>query len=409
MASAPDDPDVLVSAALGVQSFDLDDGARRALELDARALNSKPGDGERHTLILAARQSMAFALTRLKRFPEAAAQFELLLLEAQTAGEQVGIAANYIAMLEKSGDPNAAASIASVVSRVTGAPWDYDEARGASEALARRVANSSMVAPIQAALAQDGSGASLLAWSQIAAARLARANAALQVPGAPGSADADKDRATRDLGLAVAALREVQTPMPRYVQARVSSWLAEFGGLESEAALAALQRAVSIESRVPSLRLALSQALPDDAQRAAQLELATQLAPQSLETNRILSLAALDAGDKDAALSQSANDYNAAAREPNVSANTFQRIAFARARVLWEAGQTSEAIAIYNGLALPQWADLDRAAALLALRARYTNSQRPEDAKRVGDQIRELGLDLNTLQRAASFVEELEN
>ncbi len=403
LASAPDDPDVLVSAALGVQSFDGDDGAKRALELDARALSSKPGDGERHTLILAARQSMAFALTRLKRFPEAAAQFELLLLEAQTAGEQVGIAANYIGMLEKTGDANAAAS---VVARISGAPWDYDEARGASEALARRVANNSMVAPIQAALAQDGSGASLLAWSQIATARLARANAALQVPGAPGSADADKDRATRDLGLAVAALRDVQTPMPRYVQARVLSWLAEFGGLESGAALGALQRAVAIESRTPSLRLALSEALPDDAQSAAQLKLATQLAPSSLETSRILSLAA---GDKDKALATSADVYNAAAREPSVSANTFQRIAFARARVLWDAGQTSAAIDIYNGLALPQWADLDRAAALLALRARYTDSQRPEDATRVGDQIRELGLDLPTLQRAATFVEELEN
>lgn len=406
LASAPDDPDVLVSAALGVQSFDGDDGANRALELNARALNSKPGDGERHTLILAARQSMAFALTRLKRFPEAAAQFELLLLEAQTAGEQVGIAANYIGMLEKTGDANAAAS---VVTRISGAPWDYDEARGASEALARRVASNSMVAPIQAALAQDGSGASLLAWSQIATASLARANAALQVPGAPGSADADKDRATRDLGLAVAALRDVQAPMPRYVQARVLSWLAEFGGLDGEAALSALQRSVEIESRAPSLRLALSEALPDDAQSAAQLKLATQLAPSSLETNRVLSLAALDAGDKDKALAASADVYNVAAREPNVNANTFQRIAFTRARVLWDAGQTSAAIDIYNGLALPQWANLDRAAALLALRARYTDSGRPEDATRVGDQIRDLGLDLPTLQRAASFVEELEN
>ena len=405
LASAPDDPDVLMCAALALQSFDGDDGAARALDLASRALLSRPGDGERHTLILAARQAMAFADIRLKRFPEAAAQFELLLLEAQTAGEQVGIASNYIGMLEKNGD---AAAAASVVARIAGAPWDYSEARGASEALANRVAVSPLVAPIEAALAQDNSGASLLAWSQIATARLARANAALQVPNAPGSADAELERSTRDLGLAVAALKAAQGPMPRYVQARVLAWLAEFGGLEPASALTNLQSAVAIESRAPSLRLALAVALSDDAQSAAQLKLAAQLAPQTPETGRLLSIAALDAGDNETALSQSAEIYNGAAREPNVGSNAFQRVAFARARILWDAGQTSAAVDIYNGLALPQWADIDRAASLLALRQRYTDSQRPEDATRVGDQIRDLGLDLPTLQRAASFVEEVE-
>lgn len=406
LASAPDDPDVLVSAALALQSFDADDGARRAIELAGRALLTKPGDGERHTLILAARQAMAFALVRLKRFPEAAAQFELLLLEARTAGEEVGIASNYIGMLEKTGD---AQSAAGVVARIAGAPWDYAESRGALEALAARVALSPQVAPIEAALAREGSGAALLAWSQIATARLARANAALQVPGAPGSADADQERATRDLALAVDALKNARGAMPKYVEARVAVWLSEFGGLESDAALANLQRAVAIESRAPSLRLALAEALPDDAQSAAQLQLARQLAPASLETARLLSVAALDAGASESALQGSAEAYNAAAREPNVGTNAFQRIAFARARILWEAGETSAAVDIYHGLALPQWADTDRAASLLALRERYTAANRPDDAARVSDQIREMGLDMPTLQRAARFVEDVEN
>ena len=406
LASAPDDPDVLVSAALAMQSFDNSNGAQRALDLTARALATKPGDGERHTLILAARQAMAFAAIRLERFPEAAAQFELLLLEAQTAGEQVGIASNYIGMLEKTGDANAAAS---VVVRIAGAPWDYSDASGALQALAKRVAVSPLVAPIEAALARDGSGASLLAWSEIATARLTRAQAALQVPGAPGSADAELERATRDLGLAVAALKAARNPMPRYVEARVAAWLAEFGGLDGEAALASLQRAVAIESRAPSLRLTLAQSLPDDAQSATQLELATQLAPVAPEIGRLVSLTTLEAGDSARALAQSAEVYNGAAREPNVGANAFQRVAFARARILWEAGQTSAALEIYNGLALPQWSDIDRAAALLALRQRYTDAQRPEDAGRISEQIRELGLELPTLQRAASFVEDVEN
>ena len=409
LASAPDDPDVTLSAALGLQSFDADRGAARVIELANRALNSAPDDGARHTLILAARQAMAFAYAREKQFPDSAAQFELLLLESQTAGEQVGIASNYIGMLEKVGDAGAAQASAGVAARIAGAPWDYAEARGALEALAPRVAISPMLAPIEAALAADTSGAAKLAWAQIAQARLARANAALQVPNAPGSADADLVRATRDSQAAIAALGAVPADaMPRWVAARVAAWLSEFGGLEPQAALVSLQNAVDIESRAPTLRVALADATPDADEANKQLKLAGQLGAMSPETARILSIAALEIGDTDAALARSDAAYNQAAHEPNTSANTFQRIAFARARILWEAGQKAEAQSIYAGLALPQWATTDRAAALLALRARTTAAGQQADADRLGDQVRALGLDLETLQRAAGFVEEVE-
>ena len=414
LASAPDDPDVLVSAALALQSFDGDDGARRAIALATRALDSDPNDGARHTLILAARQAMAFAHVRLKQFPQAAAQFELLLLEAQTAGEQFGIAANYLGMLEKTGDADGnvtagARAAASLVARVAQAPWEYDEARGALEALARRVAISPFLTPIETILAADGGAAATLGWAHIARARLAGAGAALQVPGAPGSADAELERATRDSQNAVAALQAAQSaPMPRWVEARVAAWLAEFGGLPTEAALASLRRAVAIESRAPALRLALAQALPDEAEASEQLKLAAQLAPATPENARVLSIEALGAGEVDAALQRSAAAYHESARDPNASASAFQRIAFARARVLWEAERTTDAVGIYENLALPQWADIDRAAALLALRARYTASGRAAEAERLGERIRELGLELPTLQRAAAFVEEVE-
>ena len=409
LASAPDDPDVTLSAALGLQSFDAERAAPRVIELANRALNSNPDDGPRHTLILAARQAMAFAYARQKQFPAAAAQFELLLLESQTAGEQVGIASNYIGMLEKVGDAGAAQSAARIAAGIAGAPWDYADARSALEALAPRVAISPLAANIEAALQADNSGAAKLAWAQIAQSRLARANAALQVPGAPGSADAELTRATRDSNAAIAALQAVpNTAMPRWVAARAAAWLSEFGGLEPQAALVSLQSAVAIESRAPSLRIALADATPDDDEAIKQLKLAGQFPATTPETARILSIAALDAGDNDAALARSDAAYNQALRDPNTSTNTFQRIAFARARILWEADQTAAAQSIYAGLALPQWNAIDRAAALLALRARYTEAGRQADADRLGDQIRELGLDLDTLQRAAGFVENVE-
>ncbi len=409
LESAPDDPDVILCAALALQSFDADRGAARVVELANRALDSNPDDGPRHTLILAARQAMAFAYARQKQFPDAAAQFELLLLESQTAGEQVGIAANYLGMLEKTGDAGAAQAAAGIAARIAGAPWDYAEARGALEALAPRVAISPLASGIEAALAADDAGAAKLAWAHIAAARLARANAALQVPNAPGSADAELERATRDSNAAIAALRAVPaSQMPRFVAARAAAWLSEFGELEPEAALISLQNAVAIESRAPSLRIALADATPDDDEAARQLNLAAQLAATSPESARLLSLAALDFGDTQTALARSEAAYNQALRDPNTSANTFQRIAFARARILWEADQKAAAQSIYAGLALPQWNAIDRAAALLALRARFTAAGQQAEADRLGDQIRELGLDLETLQRAAGFVGQVE-
>ncbi len=409
LVALPDDPDAQLSAALALQSFNGNDGAKRAIELATRALDSNPDDGARHTLILAARQAMAFAHVRLGQFPQAAAQFELLMLEAQTAGEQVGIASNYIGMLEKTREADAANAAASVVARIAGAPWEFSQARNALEALAPRVASSPLGADIEAALAAQGSGAATLAWAQIAQSRLARAGAALQVPGAPGSADAELERATRDNAAAINALKAAPTgAMPRWTQARVAAWLTEFGDLEAPAALSSLQNAVAIESRAAPLRLALADATADDDEAARQLKLAAQLAPTAPETERITSLAALDAGDTATALARSAAAYNSALLDPAASTNTFQRIAFARARILWEAEQTTAAQGIYESLALPQWNAIDRAAALLALRARYTDADRQSDADRLGERIRELGLDLDTLQRAAGFVEEVE-
>ena len=104
LKAVPDDTDAILTAALAWQSFGGDAGARRAIELAQRALLTGPDDGPRHTPILAARQAMAVAYTRLGQMQQAAAQYELLLLEANDAAEQVGIAANYLGLLQTQSD-----------------------------------------------------------------------------------------------------------------------------------------------------------------------------------------------------------------------------------------------------------------------------------------------------------------
>ena len=90
-------------------------------------------------------------------------------------------------------------------------------------------------------------------------------------------------------------------------------------------------------------------------------------------------------------------------------ASPFERIAIARAKILWSSGDTARALEIYNALASAQWAPLDRAAALLALRARYQETDRADDAARLEPKIAELGLDINQLGQAAAFVNDTEN
>lgn len=400
---APADPDNLLSAALAWQSFGGDEGAKKAIELAGRALLTDPNDGSRHTPILAARQSLAVAYERLKQPVAAAGQYQLLLLEADDAGEEAGIAANYLGFLGRAND---AAGMAGVMARIAGEPWNYSEARASLEALAARVAVSPLVASVEADLAKNNGDAAKLAWGHIALARLSAANAALQQPGAPGSADADKTRAERDLSAATAALGA--TNGSDTVGARIAAWLAENGGLSSDASLAQLKRAVAIEARAPALRLALVDALPDD-EAKVELAKAAPVTPDDAETLRRLSLAKLDLGDNAGAVAGSEGAFNRAARDPLVRTNTFQRIAFARAKIAWVMGDTARAIEIYNGLALPQWAPLDRAAALLALREKYLGAERADDAAKVDPKLAALGLTDAQLQGAAAFVEDVEN
>ena len=403
VAQTGDDPDSALSAGLAWQSFGLDEGAAKARELAGRALLSAPGDGDRHTLILAARQSIAFAASRLNDPAGAADQYEALLLEARSASEQTGIAAGYLALLTKFPNPAGAASL---MARVAAQPWDYAEARAELENLAARAAALPNIAEIEAPLAAARDDAALLAWGHIARARLDRAEAALRVPDAPAIADADRERAVIDLNAALAALKNVEPKGE--IGARINAWLGEFGALEPEAALERLKRAVAVESRAPALRLALVEALPDD-EALAELRRAAPLLPDDAETARRLSVLWAELGDQARALSASAAAYNEAARDPLTRTNDFQRIAFTRARLLWEAGQSAPALELYNNLAASQWPDLDRAAALLALRARYNASDRAEEANRLTPKIQALGFDLPALQRAAAFVEEVES
>lgn len=432
LAAYPDDPDALVSAALQSLAPQTEAGAREAIRLANVALDSAPGagDGDRHTLIWAARQALASAYRKLNQSDLAAAQWEILLLGARGAGEQATLASSYFALLDSAAPPvararaatngaangavagngapdDAAVRAANLLAQLATEKWDFAAARGLLESVAGRMAVSPRAGAISALLAaMPGEGASL-ANATLSLQRVATTRRALESPTAPPAADANFDRATRDLGAALASLRTFAQSPNRRVAARAAALVAENGGLDGAERLELLQSALEKEPKDAALRFALIGAL-DGAPSQKEREIAAKILDFDLETRRNLASATRRAGDALLAQRIAEEAFALAARAPEYSGGDLQRIAFTLAKSAFAAGQTSRAVEIYNGLSLAQWNDLDRAAALLALARNYKEAGRDEDAAQTNVKVANLGLSAAEIERATAFADEVE-
>ncbi|PQV64304.1 hypothetical protein B1R32_106150 [Abditibacterium utsteinense] len=411
LADFPGDPDALVSAALQNLSLESDAGAREAIRLANLALDSAPGDGNRHTLIWAAHQALSSAYRRLDQPDLAAAQWEILLLGARDAGEQSTLASGYFALIDSAGEANpngAAQSAARLLSQLSTENWGYSASRALLESVASRMATSPRAGAISAALFASPEEGAALAAATLASRRIEVARRALEVPEAPPAADANLERATRDLGIALDKLRPVAQSPNRILAARAAAFLAENAGLEGADHLALLQSALEVEPRDAALRFALIGALDAPAAQK-ELAIAAKMLDFEPETRRQLSTAARRAGDLPGANQIAEEALAFTARAPEYGGGEFQRVAFASGKAAFAAGQISRALEIYNGLSLPQWNDIDRAAALLALSRNYKEAGRDVDANPINLKIPALGLSQSEIETAIGFVDEVEN
>ncbi|HEX8463582.1 MAG TPA: hypothetical protein VF627_03105, partial [Abditibacterium sp.] len=379
LADFPGDPDVLVSAALQNLTVEGDTASREALRLASAALETAPGDGDRHTLVWAARQAMATAHRRLKQRAEAAAQWEMLLLGARSGAEQSVLAASYFGFLEGGGD---AAGAARLLERLAGEKWNYSASRALLDGVSGRVAASPLAPAIGAALLASDSDAAAVANAALGAKRIEVARRALESPQAPPAADANLDRATRDLGLALAKLQRVAAGANRVLAARAAAFLAENADLGGEVRLQLLQNALQIEPRDAALRLALIGALEGDAAKTER-EIAARTLDFEPEVRRQLANAARRGGDLAGAAQIAEEIFAITSRSPAASANEWQRVAFALAKAAYSAGQTGRGVEIYTGLSLPQWNAIDRAAAMLARSRGAGEADKPEEVTRL--------------------------
>lgn len=405
LADLPGDPDALVSAALQNLAFEGDPSAREAIKLANQALDTAPGDGDRHTLAWAARQALATAYRRLKQPDGAARQWEILLSGARNSAEQSALGASYFSLLESAGDKAGATRL---VARLAAEPWDYSSSRAGLEAISRRVAASPMAADISTALLASDDGNAILAGTILVGKRVERARAALQVADAPASADADLTRATRDLDSALSRLRPVANVTNPLLAARAAAFLAENANLEGEERLKLLRQAIAVEPRDNALRFALIGALSGE-EAKTERDIAARTIDFEVESRRQLTSATRRSGDASGAFKIGEEAFAFASRSPEVGANPWQRIAFAFAKTAFNSPQNSRAVEIYNGLALPQWNDIDRAAAMLALSRGYQEAGKASEAAQVNAKVPALGLSQPEIEGAINFINDVEN
>jgi hypothetical protein len=407
LLEASDDPDLATVAAVGWNAFPARKDKARSVALAVRALDSAPVDGDRTTLVFANRQVLA----RQVDAQGAAVQWRTLLDVARSAGDEASLVAALLGRLESRKD---SAGMAQLLVRVAGERWSLDAHSGLLNGAASRIAASPLMPDVIKALDSFNLGTAtdaetnkgfLIARAALAAARLARANAVISQPGAPPEADAELERATRAQSAALTALQPMSDSDEPFWSSRARLLLLEGPSLSPDAKRALLEKLAAREPDEPSVVLALASAQRDPKARA-QTARTLEFSP---ETWRRLALDALAGGDRDGATFWSQEAFAFAAHSPTTSANDFQRIAFARAKIAYQSGATSVATTIYSGLAGAGWANIDRASALLALRRRLQEAGRTPEADALTPQIQALGLGQDEGRTALAFLNEVEN
>ncbi len=403
---ATSDPDLATVAAVGWNAFPTRDDKARAVPSALRALDSAPIDGDRTTLVFANRQVLA----RLLDEQDAASQWKILLDVSRSASDEAGLVAALLTRLEKRKN---AASMAQVLLRVAGERWSLDAHSFLLNGSATRIAASPLLPDVVKALdtfnprtttTGEANSAFLIARAALSAARLARANAVIAQPGAPPEADAELERATRAQVTALTALGPLAQGDEPFWSSRARLILLE-GPMSPDAKRDLLGKLAASEPGEATVALTLASA-QSDPQIRAQIARTLEFSP---ETWRRLSLDALASGDREVAAFWSAEAFSFAAHSPATNANEFQRIAFARAKIAWQSGQTSVATSLYSGLAGAGWTNLDRAAALLALRRRLQEAGRSSEADALAPRIQALGLSQDEGRSALGFLDEVEN
>jgi tetratricopeptide (TPR) repeat protein len=316
--------------------------------------------GNRHNTVFAARQALAIALRRQGQFDVASQQYEILLRGARAPGEQVGVAVNYLRLMQLAAEaksstqsdvPAPAEGAARLLMRLSSEPWPLEDSDSITRAFGGALQSNAALWP---------EVASALRRLETPQARLASAYFLFGLETALSNTvnsvrDEGQKEQAADLLRQVAAwsTREEESLPPiangsdKVLAARAASLLAgrAVARKENEEAIRWLQLATSLEIDSVDLRLALARTYgaAGRTQDALQVRDAMLRAlPRDSGTLRRIATLSSQLGRASEALPLLEEAWNLTQSSPNASGEA-QTVAFLFGRALLANGQTERA------------------------------------------------------------------
>lgn len=412
----PNDPDAMLLVALGRK--DLAHGSAESLEAIRQALQSgTPGretiTGEQHTTAFFTRQALALGYRKLKRWDEAAREYQALLLSSQTATEELGLGINYIAMQgEKAGKGNMPdlESITPFLERAVSQPWSYGDSQMMLQNYMPLILPNRQLSAQLASLLVKGNAARRVAGAQLLYEIEKLAIQDADAPNAPPATERFLRQTQTLAASATESLKEIGSGADKLVASRALALLAERSLAKSNPGEAAgyLTSAIAIEPRELALRTGLIRALSLSGQRAEALAARDDLlrvVPRDGETLRQAALASLQLDQDKDALRLANQAQNAMQTSRDASPAQLQSTAFVLARALFANDKKDDAVKVYKQLSGPQWSTADQAAALIDMEAQLRATGQDPEADAARNQLDALKVSKRDLQLARSYLE----
>ncbi len=408
----PGDADVDIAVALQQMMLSkiaaAQEGPIQILQATLLAGDPKSDGGDRHNTTFPARQILANTIRQTGRTDESIAQFETALQSARNISEATGIAINLMNLLLR----QKPAALPGFLVRLAHDPWPFSDSQQMMDSLLATLARHPTF-PTQIAniLMADADPYAKTVRVQLLEKISAVAKAQADADAASNAktlelSDAQSRAAAREWNNSFADLIPLTKNPDAILATRAAAILGEkaANATKFDEAIQYLEGAVKNEPQDLNLRLAYIKALIAARQNEAALQARDALLrtlPPSFDTLKQAAALSSQLGQpaKGAQLLMQAR--NGAMASPNGSTLQVNAAAFLAARAWVSAGDIAKAMEIYNALAGPGHAVLERAAAFRDAEFRLRNAGKPGsdlEANRMRDRWRQLPLTIDDVQ-----------
>ena len=412
----PDDADVQIAVASQRLALEADGAHADSIALLQSALREgMPDWGEdRHFISFSSRQVLLSALRRDGKWAVITPEYINLFRSSRSAEEELGVALNYLRLMMNREEDE---QIASALVDFAREPWSFEDSQQLIQPLVNVVLSKTETPGVPAladgvlrALQANNSPYARLMAAYFLSNKARAARRLAAAAEAPINADILAETAANDLATSMKNLTNLTENPDHILASRAAALLGEDAMNQSAPASAVpfLTRAVALEPRDVNLRVARATALLAQSKGEESIALrddALRALPPSFEVLHQLAKLSYQVGieaDRDNTTRLADAAMNMGLISPEISSGDWQFAALTAARANLDAGKTPAASAIYNGLASPQWGELDRAVALIDWETNLRNLEQEDQADAIAAQLKALELSAVQQQMAES-------